>query len=144
MFAAEQTYNSNINILIEISRTYGFVLGDWDSAIKTVARAKRLTSTKGNSVFHVDAGHLILTEANADGWRNCLKAYSEHSKMSNLLVNACAKKYSKADWEHQTNENLNKLNLKTKTQRERFLTDMRFEAGVIAEIITPRKYTLYD
>jgi len=144
LFEAEKAYSSHATVMIEVSRYYGFMLGDWDNAVRVMDRAKRLTSGQTNSVFHVDAAYALLAQSNPEAWSDCVKAYSQYSKMSNLLVNACAKKYAKPVWEQQTKDNLNKLNLKTSADKKQFLKNMRFEAGLTTAILSSEKNTLYD
>ena len=144
LFAAAQTYNSNPMIITEVSRYSGFILGDWDYAVKTMERAKRLTSFRGNAIFHVDAADAILSRANPDAWKNCVKTYSKYSKMSNLLVNACAKKYDKPVWVQKTSDNLMELNLKTRSEKKQFLDGMGFERSLTAAILDSNKNNLYD
>ncbi len=144
LFSAQQTYSTNPNVMTEVSRSLGFILGDWEYAIKAGKRVKRLTSSQNNSIFHVDAAYALLAKSSPDAWLDCLKAYSEHSKMSNLLVNACSKKYAKRDWEDQTDVNLNRLNLKTMHDKKKFLKTMRFESGLVTALLKEQKSNLYD
>lgn len=144
LFAAEQTYNSNFNIITEVSRYSGFILGDWERAVNVMERAKRLTSFRSNAIFHVDAADAILNQANPNAWENCVKTYSEHSKMSNLLVNACAKKYGKPVWEQKTSDNLMALNLKTIAEKKEFLDGMGFDGFLVGAILDTRYGNLYE
>ena len=87
LFEAEKTYTTHPTVMLEVSRYAGFMLGDWDYALKINERVKRLNSSQNNSAFHVDAAYALLSQSNVNAWRSCLKAYSRYSKMSNLLVN---------------------------------------------------------
>ena len=131
---AETAYSSHANVLLEVSRYAGFMLGDWDYAKRTMERIKRLTSEQNNSVYHVDAAYALVRDESAEAWENCLKAYSEHSKVSNLLVNACAKKFVKPYWEQQTDNNLEKFDLQDEGRKKIFMENMRFAPGLIAAI----------
>jgi len=144
LFESEKTYTTHPTVMLEISRYAGFMLGDWDYAVKINEKTKRLNSSQNNSAFHVDAAYALLTQSNSDEWSNCLKAYSRYSKMSNLLVNACAKKYGKTDWEDTTNDNLAQFKLKTSHERKMFLTTMRFEPELVSAILDPLQNNLYD
>ena len=64
--------------------------------------------------------------------------------MSNLLVNACAKKYGKPVWEQQTENDLKRLNLETEDKRKRFLEGMGFEQGLVSAVLDPPINNLYD
>ena len=93
LLRSETAYGSHSNVLLEVSRYAGFMLGDWDYAKRTMERIKRLSSEQNNSVYHVDAAFALVRDESSEAWEDCVKAYSEHSKVSNLLVNACAKKF---------------------------------------------------
>ena len=144
LFEAEKTYTTHPTVMVEVSRYAGLMLGDWEYAVKVNERVKRLNSSQNNSIFHVDAAYALLNQSNSNAWRNCLKAYSRYSKMSNLLVNACAKKYGKTDWEDTTNDNLAQFKLKTSHERKMFLTTMRFEPELVGAILEPPENNPYD
>lgn len=131
---AETAYSSHPNVLLDVSRYAGFMLGDWDYAKRTMERAKRLTSDQNNAIYHVDAAFALVKDVSPEAWDDCVKAYSEHSKVSNLLVNACAKKFTKPYWEQKTDDNLAKFDLQQVTDKKIFMENMRFEPGLIAAI----------
>ena len=131
---AETAYSSHPSVLLEVSRYGGFMLGDWEYAKKTMERAKRLSSDQSNAVYHVDAAYALMKEMSSEAWERCVKAYSEHSKVSNLLVNACAKKFTKPYWEQQTDNNLEKFDLQDEGRKKIFMENMRFAPGLIAAI----------
>ena len=134
---SEKAYSSHPIVLLDVSRHAGFMLGDWDYAKNTMQRAKRLTSERNNAIYHVDAVFALVEDVSPEAWEDCVKAYSEHSKVSNLLVNACAKKFVKPYWEQQTANNLVKFDLNNEEKKKIFMENMRFEPGLIAAITAP-------
>ena len=131
---SEKAYSAHPLVLLDVSRHAGFMLGDWDYAKSTMERAKRLTSDQDNAIYHVDAAFALVEDVSPEAWEDCLKAYSEHSKVSNLLVNACAKKFVKPYWEQQTANNLVKFDLNNEEKKKIFMENMRFEPELIAAI----------
>ena len=144
LYDAEKTYSTHPIVMLDISRYSGFMLGDWASAVKASGKLKHVFSSQDNSVFQVDAANALLNQPSPEAWKTCVKAYSKNSKMSNLLVNACAKKYTKVEWEHKTHENLNRLELKNNHTKQMFMSAMRFEPELITEILNPSMVNLYD
>ena len=134
--AARKAYSSHPIVLLDVSRHAGFMLGDWDYAKNTMQRAKRLTSERNNAIYHVDAVFALVEDVSPEAWEDCVKAYSEHSKVSNLLVNACAKKFTKPYWEQQTANNLVKFDLNNEEKKKIFMENMRFSPELIAAITT--------
>ena len=144
LYNIENAYSTHPGVTVEVARYSGFMLGDWAYAVQMSKKVKRLTSGQSNSTFHVDAAYAVLTQSNPRAWENCAKAYSKHSKMSNLLVNACAKKYGKPVWEQQTESDLKSLNLETEDERKQFLEGMGFEQGLVSAVLDPLENNLYD
>lgn len=144
LLRAEKTYTSHPTVMMEVARYSGFMLGDWESAIEIMDKAKRLMSDQDNSVYQVDAAYAILSKGDSTSWLNCVKAYSKHSKVSNLLVHACAVKYKKPVWEARTAENLTKLNLMRLEDRGVFIEKMGFEPGLSEVLLIDSKSNLYD
>ena len=144
LLRAEKTYTSHPLVMLEISRYSGFILGDWDLAITLNHKVRRLTSDKDNSVYLVDAAYAVLEEKSPEAWANCVKVYSEYSKVSNLLVHACAVKYEKTVWEARTAENLMKFNLLQLTERRAFIESMGFEPLLSEALLAASKSNLYD
>lgn len=142
LLQAEKAYPSHPTVLMEVSRYTGFTLGEWDSAVMIMEKAKRLMSDSDNSVYQVDAAYAVLGKAGPTAWENCLKAYSEHSRVSNLLVHSCAVKYNKPVWKTQTEENLAKFNLLKFDERKAFLDTMGFEKRLSDALLADNN--LYD
>lgn len=144
LLRAAESYTSNPVVMLEVSRYSGFIIGDWDLAITLNHKVRRLISDKDNSVYLVDAAYAVLEEKSPEAWANCVKVYSEYSKVSNLLVHACAVKYEKTVWEARTAENLMKFNLLQLTERRAFIESMGFEPLLSEALLVASKSNLYD
>ncbi len=135
LLRAEKTYTSHPLVLLDIARYSGFMLGEWEKAIDVMGKVKRLMSDQDNSVYQVEAAFALLSENSSLGWKNCLNAYSEHSKVSNLIVHACALKYNNADWTDRTTNNLIDFNLLELPERQAFIENMGFEPAISAALM---------
>lgn len=135
LLRAEKTYISHPLVTIEVAKYYGFMLGDWKKAVEVMGKAKRLISDQDNSVYKVESAFALLSESSTFGWKSCLNAYSEHSKVSNLLVHACAVKYNQPDWIERTSDNLVRFNLLQLAERQRFIENMGFEPAISAALM---------
>jgi|GEM_PF-4810540 len=136
LLTAEKKYNSNPIILLEVSKHAGFRLGDWKYAQQISDSVKHLQSERDNSVFFVDAASSLMFEAPEPGLTKCIKAFSENSRLSNLLVNACAIRAKNDAWTSITESNLRRLGLDTDAAKIEFIEnrkyDIQFKRAVIA------------
>jgi len=126
LYRAEKIYDSNSSILAEVAKHYGFKLGDWDDAKRTSARANQLTSARDNSSYLIDAAYALVFDTSENVLKTCQKAYSENSRIATVLVHACAKKVNNVFWIERAEESLNRLNLKTVSDRVEFIENLNF------------------
>ena len=128
---AIKKYPSNPIILLEAAKYSGFRLGNWGFADELAQRAQRFQSAQDNSVFFIDAARTLLTKDPSVFFERCLATYSENSKLSNLLVNACATKAQNNTWKQKTDLNLVRLSLNTKADRLAFFQSRKYDPNLI-------------
>ena len=124
---AEQAYSANPLILIEISKHAGFRIGDWDMAMKISERVKKLHTERDNSVFFIDAAIAVMFENDSASMESCSQTYSENSLLSNLLIAACAQKFSDEHWYELSELNLVRLGYPTIESRIEYIKGRNFD-----------------
>ncbi|NNC37677.1 MAG: hypothetical protein HKO02_09490 [Hyphomonadaceae bacterium] len=127
LMTAEKNFNTHPVVMLEVARHAGFRLGDWEYAKQISDRAMQLHSERDNSVFFIDASYALMHSNPKEGLAICVKTYSEHSKLSNLLVNACAIKADNDIWRARTEKNLATLGLTTLQQRVSFINNQKYD-----------------
>jgi len=135
LYRAEKIYDSHSVILGEVSKHYGFKLGDWDDAKRISARIKKVTSERDNSTYLIDASYALIFELPETVLKTCQKAYSENSRIATMLVNACSIKASNAVWINRTQANLKRLSLGEPEERIDFLNELNWHETFTGAVI---------
>ena len=127
LIMAEQAYSANPLILLEISKSAGFRIGDWDMALNLSERIKKLHTERDNSVFFIDAASAVMFENTSTTMEICSQTYSENSLLSNLLVAACAQKFRDGHWYELSELNLVRLGYPTIESRVEYIKGRNFD-----------------
>lgn len=132
---AEAKYSENPLILLYVSIYYGYRLGDWDSAKNISDKIKLIHSETDNTVYVVDAMYAFLNDPPDQIMDTCVLTYSEHALLSNLIINACARRAENTRWIEKTDTNLSKLGYPTKAQRVEFIQNKKLDENLADQLI---------
>ena len=103
---AEARFRTSPQVLLMIASTYGYTLGDWEKAKSTSDNVKKIYSVRDQSTYEIDAGYALMQDVDASSMKDCTRLYSENSVYTNVLVNACARKFRNENWYKITETNL--------------------------------------
>lgn len=130
-----ERYDSNPQVLLTAAGYMGFWIGDWESASKWSTEGRKIHADRDHSVYLVDAAYVLITSKNSDVRDVCLKAYSENSALTNIIVNACARKNNDEALVRLTEKNLHALGLGSTSARTIYIEGKNFEPSITKNLI---------
>ncbi len=132
---AEAKYSENPLILIYVSMYYGYRLGDWDKAKSISDKIKLIHSERDETIYYVDAAYALLRFPPDEIMDTCVLIHSEHLLLSNLVLNACARRAKNTRWLEKTEDNLSKLGYQAKPKRVQFIENKNLDEKFADELI---------
>ena len=134
-------YSWNGHIKITLSLFYGFKLGEWERAKRLAEQSQSILSVRDSSMMSIETAYAMVQPGGAKDITICEDSYSENSLMLNILVLGCATQLENNFWMEKTNQNLAKLGLETRADKERFVRDRRLDSQLTNALMQAINHT---
>lgn len=129
----QQAYNSHI--LIPISQTFGYKLGDWETAYRISQRALKIDRTGSNSIQFVNFGYELLFADPEQAYQTSLKLYEASNNIALIMGIAAANKAGKYEQAQKCKEHLVALGFITTDDYVTFIEKRNYEPQITAALI---------
>lgn len=133
--ALEQQQAFNSHILIPISQTFGYKLGDWETAYRISQRAIKIDRTGSNSIHFVSFAYELLYAEPEQAYQTSLKLYESSNNIALLMGLAAANRAGEYEQAQKCKEHLAALGFATIDDYVTFIEKRNYEPQITTALI---------